>query len=692
MRLVLLLHTKGHIMKNKRKRKISYLIAALIMVVEFVGLSVFYIFASTQLSNSIRTSTINNMQTTVMREATIVEKYMQEAEAYLLAFSRSGEVRNILEDPTNVNTQKLAQAYTESYSKDRMNLEGIYMSEWNTHILAHTDANVVGIVTRKDETSRQALQDTLTELGNDKVYNTGIIISPATGLQIISMYKGVFDENGQPLGLVGAGIFTDGIKEVLAALPINGMPNAKSYLINANTNEFIFHDDETFIGTQTPYGELLNQVMRDSDNPIGIIEVDGSILSYCVMPTRGWVYVVTDTAEEIFESVNTTKFYLLGLTVITEILITVITFIAISVTMKPLNPIGNALLRMADCDIRINPELEKYISRKDDLGEITEASITLTNSLREVIETLQECSTNMDNKAVALHNSSAELVDCVNENIAITEELSASLENVNDATKSINTEIINIQNAIESTVESMKNSSTSSDQMLDSASQMKEDAEIAYQYSKEHLNSVKDSANKALEDLKSLSKINDMAASIIDITDKTNLLSLNAAIEAARAGEFGRGFAVVAGEIKKLADNSAKTATNIQELCEESNKSIDTVYDCIQGIISFIEEDVLKKFENFSERSTAYSESVVDIKSDIDTVSGFVNELSDSIKQITDNINAVVLSAVENSEAIEVIVERSEQSAMIADETQKQSVENKELASKLMDIANKFTL
>ena len=679
-------------MKNKRKVRISYLIAALIMVVEFVGMTAFYLFVNAQLTKNIRENTINSMTTIVMDKATIVEKYMGEAEAFLLAYSRSGDITNLLKNPTDVEAQKIAQAYTEKYSLDRgVYLEGIYASEWNTHVLTHTNPGTVGITTRKEEKLTE-LQNILIEYGNDEVYNTGIIISPATNRQIISMYKGVFDENGEPIGLVGGGIFTDGLKEVLAALPISGMPNAKSYLINSSTNEFIFHDDETLIGTQTPYGELLSHVVSDSNNPIGFVEVDGRIISYCVMPTRGWVFVVTDTAEEIFASINSTKLILKMLTVVAELVISGIVFLAITIAMKPLSTIGNALLNMSDYDISTNTELERYTTRKDDLGELADSSMTLSNSLRDIVKTLQTCSSNMEDKAETLHNSSSELVDCVNENIAITEELSASLENVNDATMSINTEIVNIQNAIENTVESMKNSSESSDQMLDSASQMKEDAEIAYQYSKEHLNSVKDSANKALEDLKSLSKINDMAASIIDITDKTNLLSLNAAIEAARAGEFGRGFAVVAGEIKKLADNSAKTATNIQELCEESNKSIDAVYDCIQGIISFIEEDVLKKFENFSERSTAYSESVNEIKNDIDTVSEFVNELSNSVNQITQNINAVVLSAQENSVAIETIVDRSEQSAVIADEARKQSVENKELASKLMDIANKFTL
>lgn len=679
-------------MKKKKKLKVSYIIASLIMIVQLIVLSVFYFFVDTQLTNNIRTNTINSMQTTVMERATIVEKYMQEAEAYLLAYSRAGEVTNLLKDPTDAEAQKLAQTYTENYGKDRMNLEGIYMSEWNTHILTHTDPGVVGITTRKDEAPRKALQDMLTTLGNDKVYNTGIINSPATGLQIISMYKGVFDENGQPLGLVGAGIFTNGLKEVLAALPITGMPNAKSYLVNVETNEFIFHDDETLIGTQTPYGDLLTQVVSDTNNPMGFVEVDGRIISYCVMPTRGWVFVLTDTANEIFSSVSMVRKILGGLTLVSEVVLTVITFIAISIAMKPLSPIGNMLLRMANCDIRKSPELEKYINRKDDLGEITIASITLADSLRDIIDTMQNCSSNMEGKAGALQDHSSQLVDCVNDNIATTEQLSASLENVNNSTEYINSEIANIQEAINSTVENMKNSNYSSDKMLESAKQMKADAEEAFKNSRERLNSVKETVNKVLEELSSLTKINEMAQNILGITDQTKLLSLNASIEAARAGEAGRGFAVVASEIEKLAKNSGNTAENIQDLCVSSNKSIEAVSECINNIISFIEGDILKKFENFSERSTTYSDSVVGIKNDIEAVSGLVEDLNASVNQITQNINDVVIATKENSEAIMNIVEKSEQSALIAEQTQNVSEENKRLANELEDIVKKFRL
>ncbi len=72
-----------------------------------------------------------------------------------------------------------------------------------------------------------------------------------------------------------------------------------------------------------------------------------------------------------------------------------------------------------------------------------------------------------------------------------------------------------------------------------------------------------------------------MADFIGDVARQTNLLALNASIEAARAGEYGKGFAVVAEEVRKLADGSAKSASDINEMIENLREESHQVHEVI---------------------------------------------------------------------------------------------------------------
>ncbi len=668
---------------------IASMLAMQIVVMTILSVLVVYI-----ITTDTRNSTINSMKTIVQERSQIIQNYVQEAEGTLTAYSRAGEILDIMQNPEDPEIVAAAQAYTEKFSSDVANLEGLYASEWNTHVLAHTNPQVVGITTREGDPLK-ALQDSM--IAANGVYNTGIIISPASGQQIVSMYMAVYDEQGNPAGLVGGGIFSTGLIQILDNLTMDGMENATYCMVNVNNGQYIFHADAEKVATPAEEAyivELCEQFAGVGEDASGYKEYTQNgekyISTYYYMADHGWLFMVSDNQSEIFASADKMTVTLIIFCVAALLVLIIISLLIVGQMLKPMRSIEGGLVSLQHFDISDNQEIKKYCSRRDELGNIATATEVLIHSLQEITGTLKDCCNTLEDKADHLHKSSYELVEDVTDNVATTEELSSALESTNAVVSNVNTEIKSINSIVNNILDSISDSIHTSDSVIGSAKDMQVKADYAYRNGQDTLVQTKTSVEEAISSLSSLTKINELASEILNIAGQTNLLSLNASIEAARAGEAGRGFAVVAGEIGTLADTSRNTASSIQAICSETNDSIKVVNNCFNSIIAFIEKEVVDQFKDFAEKSTGYSISVNEIKEQLDRVDQAVKQLEASVTQIADSIMDVNNITNENQSAISVIVEKNESTALIADQIQQQSEQNKKLAEELDNLIGKF--
>ncbi len=320
-------------------------------------------------------------------------------------------------------------------------------------------------------------------------------------------------------------------------------------------------------------------------------------------------------------------------------------------------------------------ELQRMIDEIDhNKGNMNERLTTRTRSelsilisgMNDFLDTLQTIITKVSDSTKTLAQSNSQIVTMVNTaNINITdssaalEELAANMEMVSNTSDGIQNTIGDVKNQVDVLWDEANNGSQKAVQVSENAKTMKNHIVKVKNLTESKIIKITELLHHSIQDSEKVTKIDTLSETIMNIANQTALLSLNASIEAARAGEAGRGFAVVAGEINSLADNSQKTAQDIQYINQEVIKTVQELADNTSEVLEYVNNNVLKDYDQFVEAMDEYVDNMESFYTILQNFSNSSKELNDNMGDIIRSVDSIATAMSEGSEAVNLSAQNS---------------------------------
>ena len=294
-------------------------------------------------------------------------------------------------------------------------------------------------------------------------------------------------------------------------------------------------------------------------------------------------------------------------------------------------------------------------------------------------------------------NSSDEITGSVNEsnqsamNIsAVTEELSASMQEISATVEQMTESSNDILSQIRDMNENAKTGSSSAAEIKKHAAAMRDQTVENKKSASEVFSDVGTTLATAVEESRSVDRINSLTANILDISSQTNLLALNASIEAARAGESGKGFAVVADEIRVLADNSRQTASDIKSISEQVTEAVNRLADAASKLLEYVNSDVVRDYDTFVKIADQYEADTDKMDSILSDFAKKSAEMTTAMEAMNRGINDISVTVDESTEGVSGVAEDAAKMAASISHIQRSTEQNQTISQELDDEIKRF--
>lgn len=332
------------------------------------------------------------------------------------------------------------------------------------------------------------------------------------------------------------------------------------------------------------------------------------------------------------------------------------------------------------------------VRSSDEVGNIAGSLNVFLENLREIIKKISDCEYKLAGNSEHVNNivtASADGVAKVNATMSVMED---NVLEMSEVVHKIAEDAKNNSERMASVIGETKAQAEYIGGIGVKAKNLEKDAIQAKERMQETIVRIGRTLEDKIEESKEVEKVQRLTGQILSVADQTNLLALNASIEAARAGESGKGFAVVANEISNLAEESSRTAAEIQKINTFIVNIVDSLAEASFELLNFVKTNVISDYDVLVHTGKEYASDADSFREQMLAFEGYMNELQQSMARINSYVTDI-MSGFDSQK--EDVVKNSEYMSEIHGEFHKivdAVMDNKEIVDELERIIGQFKI